>query len=97
MNSFGELARALRAYQENLKQPVEAHLFSDLQRSAMPAAFSDLRLNASIRLVLHPVSEKAEPNWTVESVAAPARVRDGGSARVQATIAGFHRPRLEGM
>ncbi len=92
MSSFGELARALRAYQENLKQPLEVHLFSDLQRSSMPAGFSDLRLNGATRLVLHPLSEKAEPNWTVESVTAPSRVRDGRAARIQATLAGFHTP-----
>lgn len=92
MSSFGELARALRAYQESLKQPLEVHLFSDLQRSSMPAGFSDLRLNSSTRLVLHPLSGKAEPNWTVESVAAPSRVRDGRAARIQATLAGFHTP-----
>jgi len=90
MSSFGELARALRAYQENLKQPVEVHLFSDLQRSSMPPGFSDLRLNAATRLVLHPMTEKTEPNWTVENVTAPARVREGKGAKVQATVAGFH-------
>ncbi len=90
MSSFGELARALRSYQENLKQPVEVHLFSDLQRSSMPAGFSDLRLNSATHLVLHPMTDKTEPNWTVENVTAPARVREGRSARVQATIAGFH-------
>jgi hypothetical protein len=92
MSSFGELARALRAYQENLKRPLEVHLFSDLQRSSMSAGFSDLRLGSSTRLVLHPLSEKAEPNWTVESVSAPPRVRDGRAARIQATLAGFHTP-----
>ncbi len=89
-NSFGELARALRGYQQNLKRPVEVHLISDLQRSAMPAGFSDLRLNGDLRLVLHPLAEKAAANWAVESVTAPARVRDGRGARIQATVAGFH-------
>lgn len=90
MSSFGELARALRAYQENLKQPLEVHLYSDLQRSSMPAGFSDLRLNGSTRLLLHPLSDRTEPNWTVESVSAPSRVRDGRAARIHATVAGFH-------
>ncbi|MBI4892321.1 MAG: BatA domain-containing protein, partial [Acidobacteria bacterium] len=57
-NSFGELARALRSYQQSLKHPLEVHLVSDLQRSAMPAGFSDLRLNADLRLVLHALGEK---------------------------------------
>ncbi|MBL0156553.1 MAG: BatA domain-containing protein [Bryobacterales bacterium] len=89
-SSLGELARALRAYQESVKTPLEVHLISDLQLSSMPAGFSDLRLNADIKLVLHPLADKAEPNWTVDSVTAPSRVRDGKGAKVQATVAGFH-------
>lgn len=89
-SSLGELARALRAYQESIKAPLEVHLISDLQRSSMPAGFSDLRLGPGTTLTLHPVADKTEPNWTVESVTAPARVRDGKNVKVQATIAGFH-------
>lgn len=89
-SSLGELARALRAYQENVKTPLEVHLISDLQRSSMPAGFSDLRLNSDTKLILHPLADKTEPNWTVDSVTAPARVRDGKTARVQATVTGFH-------
>ena len=89
-SSLGELARALRAYQESVKTPLEVHLISDLQRSSMPAGFSDLRLNADIKLILHPLADKPEPNWTVDSVSAPTRVRDGKGAKVQATVAGFH-------
>ena len=89
-SSLGELARALRAYQESVKTPLEVHLISDLQRSSMPAGFSDLRLNADIKLILHPLADKPEPNWTVDSVTAPTRVRDGKGAKVQATVAGFH-------
>lgn len=89
-SSLGELARALRAYQESVKAPLEVHLISDLQRSSMPAGFSDLRLGGGTKLVLHTVADKTEPNWTVESVTAPARVRDGKTVKVQATIAGFH-------
>src|SRR6266853_973153 len=36
--SFGELARYLRTLNENTKTPIEAHLFSDLQKSAVPPA-----------------------------------------------------------
>ncbi|MGC4053877.1 MAG: BatA domain-containing protein [Paludibaculum sp.] len=89
-SSLGELARALRAYQESVKAPLEVHLISDLQRSSMPAGFSDLRLGGETELILHTVADKTEPNWTVESVTAPARVRDGKTVKVQATIAGFH-------
>ncbi len=89
-SSLGELARALRAYQESIKTPLEVHIISDLQRSSMPAGFSDLRLNSDIKLVLHPLADKSEPNWTVDSVTAPSRIRDGKGVKVQATVAGFH-------
>ncbi|MBI5085716.1 MAG: BatA domain-containing protein [Acidobacteria bacterium] len=88
--SLGELARALRAYQETGKAPLDVHFISDLQRSAMPPGFSDLRLGPGSSITLHPVAGSPEPNWTVESVTAPSRVRDGSSAKVQAVIAGFH-------
>lgn len=90
--SFGELARALRAYQENLKGGLDVHFVSDLQRSSMPAGFADLRLSASTTLHLHGVASGTEPNWTVEGVSAPARLRQARGARIRATIAGFHTP-----
>ncbi len=89
-NSFGELARALRAFQEEQKQPVEVHLVSDFQRSALPGGFADLQLPEGMALRVHPVAQRAEPNWAVESVRAPGRVRHGREARIQAVIAGFH-------
>jgi hypothetical protein len=91
-NSFSELARALRAWQQEQKRPVEVHLVSDFQRSALPAGFAGLELPESTALRIHPDAEGAEPNWTVESVRAPARVRQAREARVQAVVAGFHTP-----
>lgn len=91
-NSFSELARALRAWQQERREPVEVHLISDFQRTALPAGFAELALGDSIALRLYPVAESAEPNWAVESVRAPARVRQARQARVQAVIAGFHTP-----
>lgn len=88
-SSFGELARALRAFHDEQKQPVEVHLISDFQRSALPAGFAELQLPEGVVLNVHPVAQRAEPNWAVESVRAPARVRQGSEARVQAVIAGF--------
>ncbi|MCX7602824.1 MAG: BatA domain-containing protein [Bryobacteraceae bacterium] len=94
-NSFSELARALRAWQQEQKRPVEVHLISDFQRSALPAGFAGLQLPEAVALRLHPVAERAEPNWTIESVRAPARVRQAAEARVQAVIAGFHTPEAQ--
>jgi Aerotolerance regulator N-terminal/von Willebrand factor type A domain len=89
--SFGELARYLRTLSEAQKIPLEVHLASDLQKSAMPAGFADMRLAPGTTLVFHPVGG-AEKNWTVENVTAPRRVFDPKRVKVQATIAGFGTP-----
>lgn len=91
-SSYGELARALRSIEQSARVPVEAHLFSDMQKSSLPPAFTDLRLGSSTRLILHPVAESKSANWTVESVTAPRSVFDPKKARVQAVIAGFGTP-----
>lgn len=89
-SSFGELARALRAFHDEHKQPVEVRLVSDFQRSALSGGFAELELPGGVSLHVHAVAPRAEPNWAVESVRAPARVRHGREARIQAVIAGFH-------
>jgi hypothetical protein len=91
-SSFGELARFVRALAQSSRLPIDVHLASDLQKSALPPGFSDLRLPADTKLVLHSVSEASSPNWTVENVNAPRRVYEPKKARVQATIAGFATP-----
>lgn len=100
-SSFAELARALRAIAQSPSlrgadavRPLslEIHLFSDMQKSAMPASFADLQLAPNTELVVHPVVSAREANWAVESVAAPHHVRDTRKARVQATIAGYGTP-----
>src|SRR5579864_4793533 len=92
--SYGELARAVRSLAESASAPtpIELHFFSDMQKSAMPASFSELALPANVSLVLHPVAKETAPNWTVESVNAPGQVWDPKKARVQAVIAGFGTP-----
>ena len=87
--SFGELVRSLRSISQAAHLPLEVHLYSDMQQSGMPANFNDLRLNADVRLVTHPVAAKPTPNFTVENVVAPRRVYDSKKTRVLATIAGF--------
>jgi hypothetical protein len=89
--SFGELARYLRTLSEGQKMPLEVHLASDLQKSAMPPGFADLRLAPATNLILHPVGG-ADKNWTVENVVAPRRVFDPKRVKIQATIAGFGTP-----
>ncbi len=94
--SFGELGRGIRALAESSHTGVDVHFFSDLQRSAMPANFADLVLPANATLALHSVaSGTAVPNWTVESVDAPAELsdpKDPRHSRVRAIVAGFGTP-----
>ena len=92
--NFGELARAVRAMAESVRTPIELHLFSDMQRSEAPANFTDMALPANVKLTVHPVATKAQPNWTVESVDAPGQVwgKDAKPVHVQAVIAGFGTP-----
>ncbi len=89
--SFGELARFTRTLAESSKMPIELHLISDLQKSAMPPGFTDLRLAGDTTLILHPVGGEI-PNWTVENVKAPTHVYDPKRVHIQATIAGFGAP-----
>ena len=90
--NFGELARSLRSLAESIPTPIELHLFSDMQKSEMPASFSELTLPANISLVLHPVVKSAVPNWAVESVTVPGQVWDPKKTRVQVVVAGFNTP-----
>ncbi len=85
---LASLARTLAA---GTHMPIELHLFSDLQATGLPPDFNELRLPPGVTLVLHPVGAVA-PNWTVESVAAPAQVWDPTKTRIVATIAGFATP-----
>ena len=93
--NLGELARGVRALVETIQSTVELHLFSDLQKSGMPANFTDMQLPPSVTVVLHRVGAAA-PNWTVESVDAPlqipGRIEDPKKWRVQAVIAGYNTP-----
>lgn len=89
--SFGELSRYVRALSESMHLPLEVHLASDLQKSALPPGFADLRLDPSTTLVFHPIGRPA-PNFAVENVVAPRRIFNPKKVRVQATIASFAGP-----
>jgi len=88
-SSYAELSRALRSIAQSARMPVEAHLFSDMQKSSLPASFADLRLGGSVRLIAHPVAERRAANFAVESVNAPRRVYGSGKTRIEATIVGY--------
>ncbi|HYL36367.1 MAG TPA: BatA domain-containing protein [Bryobacteraceae bacterium] len=86
-SSYGEFARALRTIAQSSRMPLEVHFASDLQKSSLPPAFSDLRLAPDTNLVYHSVADSKQPNWLVESVTAPAKIYDPKKVRVQAVIA----------
>ncbi len=90
--NFGDLARGLRSFSDSVQGPIDLHFFSDMQKSEMPANFSELALPAKVSLTLHPVVSSTVPNWAVESVNAPGQVWDVKKARVQAVIAGYQTP-----
>ncbi len=94
--NFGELGRGLRALEETVHAPVELHLFSDMQKAGMPANFADMVLPGNVSLLLHPVVDsKVSPNWTVESVEAPAQLadpKDTKKSHAKAVIAGYGTP-----
>jgi hypothetical protein len=90
--NFGELGRGMRAMSETVHGPIELDLFSDMQTSNMPGNFADMVMPGNVQLVLHGVhaagaDKGGVPNWTVESVEAPAQL-DTKKARVLAVVAG---------
>lgn len=90
--NFGELARGMHSFSDSVQGPIDLHFFSDMQKSEMPANFSELSLPSKVSLTLHAVSNSNVPNWAVESVHAPGQVWDVKKARVQAVIVGYETP-----
>jgi hypothetical protein len=94
--NFRDLGRGIQPLGDAVHGPIDLHLFSDMQRTAMPANFADMVLPANVTLALHSVAKGAAPaNWTVESVNAPAEVsdpKDPKRSRVQVVVAGFNTP-----
>jgi hypothetical protein len=97
--NFGDLGRSIRAMAETARRPIDLHLFSDMQRTAMPTNFADIVLPPNVALLLHDVAKgSVPPNWTVERVSAPAELadpKDPKQSRVEAVVAGFGTPQAE--
>lgn len=91
-SSYAELSRILRSTSESLKSDIVAHVFTDDQKSSLPASFSDLKLDGGTKLEIHSVATAPIPNWTVENVEAPRRVFDTKKVRTVATVAGYGTP-----
>jgi len=85
-SSYAELARALKSLHQSARMPVEAHLFSDMQKSSMPPTFADLELGSGVSLTPHPVATQTLANFAVEGVTAPRRLYDPKNVRIQATV-----------
>ncbi|MDP9055346.1 MAG: BatA domain-containing protein [Acidobacteriota bacterium] len=91
-SSYAELSRVLRSISESLKSDIAAFVFTDAQKSSLPPAFSDLKLDDGTKMEIHSVATAPVPNWTVENVEAPGRVFDTKKVRTVATIAGYGTP-----
>ena len=89
-NSYGELIEAVRNLIPANSVPVEVHLVSDFQASALPGRFSDVALPTIATLVAHDVADPEAPNWTIESVKGITRLYGAGQKpRIEVTVAGF--------
>src|SRR5205809_7486324 len=91
-SSFAELARALRSLAQSARMPVEARLFSDMQKTSLPSSFADLRLGERVKLVPHQIASQPIPNFAVENVLAPRRVYDPKKVRIQVTVSSYGGP-----
>ncbi len=88
-SSFGEFARAVRVMEQRSGTDMDVHLISDMQQSAMPGGFSDLRLGPHTSLELHRIGTGKAANWAVETVVTSAHVYDPRKTHLTATIRGW--------
>ncbi len=91
-SSFGEFTRAIRALQQTSGMHLNVEFISDMQRTSMPADFRTLAVGPDVTLHLHQASSGEKPNWAIENVDSPSAVESATSARVTATVAGWHTP-----
>ena len=88
-NNYGDVIEAVRNLVAGESVPVEVHLISDLQRSAMPARFQDLVLPESAALRMHDVAAGQFANWAVESLKGATRIYGVERPRIEAAVASF--------
>ncbi len=87
--SYAEVVRAIRSLAQSAKSPVVAHLFTDLQKSSVPASLADLQLPEGTELILHKAADGPIRNLALENVLAPRRLFNPKSGRVQATVVSY--------
>ena len=88
-SSYGEFSRSLRVMDQTTGMRLQTHLFSDVQKTSMPGAFTDLEVGPHTSLQIHSVAKANAPNWAIESVTAPAHVYDPNHTRVTGTVTGW--------
>jgi hypothetical protein len=88
-SSYGELSRFVRTLAQNTQAPIELHLVSDLQKTALPPGFADLQLPAGTDLQVHAVTDGKGKNFALENVRAPGILTDPKKVRFEATVAGY--------
>ncbi|MDZ7640295.1 MAG: BatA and WFA domain-containing protein [Bryobacterales bacterium] len=87
--SFAELAQAATSIHTNEKKPLDLHVISDLQASAMPASFDESKLPPGTALTAHPVGAANQDNLSIDAVDAPARVAPASKVLVRAVLASY--------
>lgn len=91
-SSLSEVSRSVNAISDARKIPITAHVFSDFQKTSMPAVFSELALPEDASLIIHSTVSQASPNYFVENVVAPSVISDPKRVRLKATIGGYGTP-----
>jgi hypothetical protein len=88
-NSYGDVMEAVRSLAPDADTPIEVHLISDFQHSAMPGRFSDLTPPTAARLHARNVAGANDTNWAIESVKGSLRLAGADKPVLEAVVAGF--------
>ena len=91
-NSFGDVIEAVRSLAPNADYPVEVHLISDYQNTAMPGRFNDLVLPTTATLEVHNVSDEVGPNWAIESIKGSTQLFGEENPKLEVTVGGYATP-----
>lgn len=88
-NSYSDVVEAARSLAPEGDLPVEVHLISDFQDSAMPGRFSELALPTFAQLDVRNVAGPNDSNWAIESVRGDVRAFGADNPRLEVTVSGF--------
>lgn len=88
-NSYGDVVEASRSLAPDADIPVELHLITDAQNSAMPGRFSDLVLPTTTALDVRNVGGGDDENWAIESVRGSLRLAGAEKPRLEVSVAGY--------